>query len=294
MIVAIGIAADPTFAHFVKFARANRAALTVIDLRRLQEGSWRLSLPPREGDWLRLGRTRLMLDPKASYYVRIIDLAGTEDADRASDWARMVSALTLWLRGIDGLVVNHPDATSHNSAKHLHEVILRNLGFDVPPAVTTADRAVLRAFVAGGDCVLKASSGVRGDAQPLGPDGVDAVDLSYGPVHVQRRVVGDDVRVHVVGETAIACRIRSPVLDYRTANAGAVYAPWELPAALSDHLVKASAELGLALAGWDFKVRDGAYHCLEANPMPGYRLYDRHLGHGISKALLKLLSGAGR
>ncbi|MFF4040284.1 hypothetical protein [Streptomyces sp. NPDC001816] len=57
-------------------------------------------------------------------------------------------------------------------------------------------------------------------------------------------------------------------------------------------MVRHTADLGTAFAGWDFKVAgDGTYWCLEVNPMPAYDWYDRRLGGAISASLLGLLRG---
>jgi hypothetical protein len=49
--------------------------------------------------------------------------------------------------------------------------------------------------------------------------------------------------------------------------------------------------LDLVMAGWDLKLdSEGTYWCLEANPVPGYRLYDAVVDGAISLALIRLLT----
>jgi hypothetical protein len=105
-------------------------------------------------------------------------------------------------------------------------------------------------------------------------------------VHLQRLVVGDDVRAHVIGNRVISVRISSDHVDYRRDRATR-HRPWELADELSARLVNATGAQGLVFAGWDLKLDgDGRLWCLEANPMPGYKMYDRWLGGVISDALL--------
>jgi len=85
-------------------------------------------------------------------------------------------------------------------------------------------------------------------------------------------------------------RIRSRAIDYRSTDEHTVHESTEIPSALASIIVEATRRLGLVFAGWDFKVDDkGRYWCLEANPMPGYDVYDRRAEGVISTALLTCL-----
>ena len=231
-----------------------------------------------------------MFDPAAGYFVRFVDLSPALTGNLAAGWRHLLGGLSSFLELVPGRVVNRPGAHTHNAAKPLHEAWLRSRGYRVPESVTSCDASVLCEFVElTGEVVVKALSGMRGIArlvriEEFGP----AFDPRSGPVHLQRYVRGYDVRVHVVGDEVFPIRIDSEEVDYRSANADAMYTPVELPRELLRRVTVDTAELGLVLAGWDFKVAaDGTYWCLEVNPMPGYDMYDRKVNGAITRAVLR-------
>ena len=78
-----------------------------------------------------------------------------------------------------------------------------------------------------------------------------------------------------------------------TSSDDAQYFPYELPSDLVSRVVDATAAMGLTFAGWDFKhADDGRFYALEANPMPGYHVYDGVVDREITHALVEYLEGA--
>jgi len=117
-----------------------------------------------------------------------------------------------------------------------------------------------------------------------------AFDRASGPVHLQRCVAGDDARIHVVGTEVVAQRVEAGAVDYRRDGALGRMTIFDPPDAVRDRLIASTAALGLAFAGWDFKIdAAGDYWCLEANPMPGYGPYDAHCDGAISRAVRRYL-----
>lgn len=290
MIYAVGLASESTFAHFVSSAEARGVPVRAVDLRQaVEEGDWRLVVGRDRS--ARLGGHDL--DPQASYYCRVADLAALQQ-DRASAqrWRWLTTALAAWLDQIPGLVVNRPSIRSDNGSKPLHEWSLSRAGFRVPASITSSSPQRLRAFAGSGPALVKAVSGVRATSRLVTAADLAGFDPGQGPVHLQRYVRGWDVRAHVVGDRVHAEEIISGAVDYRT-DRDAEFTLCELPGPLAEQLVRHTAELGMAFAGWDFKVgADGTYWCLEVNPMPAYDWYDRRLGGAISASLLGLLQGA--
>lgn len=112
------------------------------------------------------------------------------------------------------------------------------------------------------------------------------------PVLVQQYIKGDDVRLHLIGNTAIALRISSPVTDYRYNNSGKAntYDDIGVPEEIYQHCLNYSKKENLEFVGFDFKLTAaGNWYALEANPMPGYNYYDRRLHGRISSALHQYL-----
>ncbi|MGE7386521.1 ATP-grasp domain-containing protein [Streptomyces sp. NPDC004126] len=289
MIYTVGLASESTIAHFTDAADAAGVHVETVDLSEaVQHDDWWLAIGgPRPA---RLGEHTL--DPEGSYYCRISDLSSlAEDREQALRWRWLTTALTAWLDQIPGLVVNRPSIRSDNGSKPLHERSLARAGFRVPPAVTGSSPQRLRAFAEAGPTIVKAVSGVRADSRLLRPGELADFDPWQGPVHLQRYVRGLDVRAHVVGDRVHSEVICSGAADYRT-DPDAVFTPYELPGPLAEQVVRHTAELGMTLAGWDFKVADdGTHWCLEVNPMPAYDWYDRRLGGDITASLLALLQG---
>ncbi|HEV3000643.1 MAG TPA: hypothetical protein VGW75_07880 [Solirubrobacteraceae bacterium] len=292
MIYAIGVENDPTLAHFVRGAVHAGAEVRVVGLRALAAGEWRLTIPDDGESVARAGPEEVALDPDGAFFCRLIDLSVAMDAAATPRWAAMLTALSAWLSEAPGLVVNRPGPGGHNSSKPLHEHLLAAAGLRVPPSVTSSDGERLRAFADAEPAVVKAVSGVRAHARRVRPEEFDGFDPLAGPVHLQRLVEGHDARVHVVGDEVHGLEIRATGLDYRRDMADAAFAPWPVPDELARTLVAATRDLGLAFAGWDFKLAPGGEAwCLEANPMPGYDPYDRRLGSAITGALLRLMTG---
>lgn len=292
MIVAIGLDVDPTFAVFVAAAREWDAPLIALNLRAAVEGEWRIPMPPCEPAQFWYANQNVELHPEYGYFCRIVDLSSEQrDPVRRCRWLALISALDAWLEQLSGRVANRPLACSHNGSKPFHEVVLAGLGFRVPPSITSCDLAALRDFVREGPTVSKSISGVRADSAVTTENILETFDPAGGPIHLQRRITGDDVRIHVIGNDLVAQRVPGGGgVDYRRERRFGELDVFDPPGPLRAAVVRASADLTLPLAGWDFKVdAEGEYWCLEVNPMPGYSAYDAHCGGTISRALLSYL-----
>ncbi|PBC76734.1 RimK-like ATP-grasp domain-containing protein [Streptomyces sp. TLI_235] len=288
MITAVGLGADPTLSHFAETAGGLGARVTLVDLGDQAEGRWRLGLPPDRSSWVSAQGVEFALDPDAAVYCRLIDL-GAQLPGRAVEWHTVTEAWSAWLELAPGRVVNRPGHPGDNSCKPLHEELLARQGFAVPPSVTTSSARLLRDFAGQGPCVAKPLSGQRADCRVIGPADLDRYDERSGPVHLQRWVAGTDVRVHVVGDRAIAQAVSSESVDYRT-DRRATYRRIDLDTELERALVAGTAAAGLAFAGWDLRLGDDTAWVFEVNPMPGYSHYDVRVDGEITRALVAFLT----
>lgn len=291
MLYAVGLNNDKTLRQFVDLAPAGE--VTLVDLHALFRTGWRFSVPAESGPSGALEPLG-WLDPRAGYYVRVVDLSPVLEEPERSDWRAMLLGITSFLETVSGPVANRPGAHVHNGSKPLHEAWLAARGFDVPPAVTTADPNRIRAFLERHGCaIVKTLCGVRGTAQLVTVRDFDGFVPEQGPVHLQKVVQGYDVRVHMVGDTAHAEKIVADGVDYRERSVDSRHDLMKAPDALVRRMARASREMGLAFTGWDFKVdADGRFWCLEVNPMPGYDSYDRRADGAISRSLLRYLRHA--
>jgi hypothetical protein len=293
MIYVIGLDSDKTAVHFLAHARKDGADATFINLREIaHEGGWHITIPDDGGSWLRTSNSLFTLDPAASYYCRIIDLSSVQQgAKQVFKWRGLVSALNNWLEHIPGVVINRPGAESDNFCKPLHETTLGALGFKVPASVTSSDASTLYGFASASPTIVKPVSGVLSNTRLVSAHEFLHFDARQGPVHLQRYIVGSDARAHVVGAEVYAESIRSSGVDYRRPGNTAHCSPCDLPRELHEKIIAATKQFGLRFMGWDFKVDpEGKYWCLEANPMPGYSVYDGRAKFGITRALIAELA----
>ncbi|WP_421736895.1 ATP-grasp domain-containing protein [Caulobacter sp.] len=289
MLIAIGLDTDPTLSHFTRQASRMVERLDLINLRAAVGGEWCLPLNLDTPAWIAFGGRRIDLRPEHAVYCRLIDLSSVSGGSaRRRRWRSLISGLAAWLEQTPGRVANRPGHSADNGSKPLHETWLRRNGFAVPESLTSSQRDRLTAFAEEGPCIAKSVAGVRADTRRV--TGADFADFTpeRGPVHLQRRIIGRDARLHVIGQTVHAELIESQAVDYRVAPAR--FRPFEPPADLAAQIVAATRQAGLVFAGWDFKLDDdGRFWCLEANPMPGYDSYDRRAQGAITRSLVEQL-----
>lgn len=299
MIVAIGVDVDDTFQWFVRRAREFDVPVEVVNLRAAVQGEWWFEIPARAPARLEFGGTGYKLDPHDGFFLRPIDLSTHQpEAARSERWRAFGSALRAWLDTAPARVANRYERGAHNMSKPLHEAVLREMGFDVPESITSCDVVEIRDFLGIESLAIsKTVCGVRADAAQVTAADFEGFEPEQGPVHLQRWIDGADARIHVVGDSVVAQRVRGAgAVDYRRDGGMDRMETFEPPAALRDILVAATAHLELDFAGWDFRIdTSGKYWCLEVNPMPGYQPYDSRCGSAISRLLFSYLgSHAGR
>ncbi len=295
MIAAIGLDVDDTFVRFVSYAAEKGCSIQPVNLRAAVEGDWNFEIP---GGIARLyyHDQRIELRPEYSYFCRIIDLSTRNNDKTVRDrWRSLLRALKVWLDSVRGNVINRSLSGAHNSSKPLHETILKSLGLQVPPSITSSDRTELLDFLRGGACISKTVCGTRADTRTITAAELECFETSSGPIHVQRYVQGADARIHVVGEQLVAQRVSVSQVDYRRAGGISTMELFDLPEQIKRSVVDATRSLGLGFAGWDFKIDNfDNFWCLEANPMPGYSPYDIRSSGAISDLLIAQLDSGAR
>lgn len=291
MIYAIGLGTDKTMQHFLA-ASADQAQVTHIDMNEAFYADWCFALE-ESGPSARSSQFG-ELDPQAGYYVRPVDLSPVLIQPWDNQWRAMLAGLSSYLECVSGRVVNRPGGHTHNGAKPLHEAWLQQRGFDIPLAITTSDKERIKGFIAEhGEVICKSLCGVRARARLVSLKDFDDYRSSQGPVHLQHRITGDDVRVHLVGEHAHGERIRADGIDYRDRDVDSVHEPISVADDLVSRMCESARNMQLAFTGWDFKIdSEGRWWCLEVNPMPGYDSYDRRCGGAITRSIVSWLGHA--
>lgn len=295
MIFLWGLLEDDTFRSVhdwltrwgADFVFANHAAIgcTAVNFRSHPKPAYQFSCEGRA----------YPLDDMSAAYLRPYDHRDYLDRGSGGAPGAQVSRADLvhqlvndWAEHTTALIINPPSASADNHSKPDQATDIRASGFLVPDSVITNDPATIRAFVARHRSVIyKSMSSVRSIVKQFDVSMLDAIGR-IGPTFFQQRVVGDNVRVHVIGEKTMACRIESQSLDYRYGRS--TLAPFDLPQGIATRCVRLAHELRLTLAGIDLIVTAaGEYYCLEVNPNPAFSYYELSDEKAIARAVAEAL-----
>lgn len=178
-----------------------------------------------------------------------------------------------WAESTPGFVINRPSAEASNHSKLFQATHIRACGFSVPASLVTNEPDRVREFQARHSRIIyKSMSSVRSIVEELDAKALNAIE-PMGPVMFQERVVGTNIRVHVIGGEATACVIHSEGVDYRYAASS--IAPFALPNEVAARCIALTGYLGLSLSGIDLVLtKRDEWYCFEVNPNPAFACYD--------------------
>ncbi|MEU2541261.1 ATP-grasp domain-containing protein [Streptomyces iakyrus] len=300
MILCIGLAADPTFLHGLRALAAAALPFTVVDLPTLAlYGELTVPLDDLRATVIRTGdgETEVVLDEVRAVWCRPLNVSAAAPSPGAAHRADgQYQALCRVLEAVDVPVLNPPWREATNSAKLLHAVALAPVArWRIPRSCLTNDPDTARAFVR--SCprgtIVKGVGATKTWVTLYGSEHERRLPrLRHSPALLQERIVGPDVRVHVVADRAFAESIRSPDVDYRTVHGANRYAALSLPQAVLEGCQRLVDHTRVPFLGVDFKIEEttGDWYFLEANSMPCYEGYDVRAGGAISRALLDWLT----
>jgi hypothetical protein len=134
----------------------------------------------------------------------------------------MLTGFTEAAPAINGCrVANRLSAMASNGSKPYQAQVIVRHGFASPDTLISTDPQEVLDFAARYEQVVyKSCSGVRSIVTAFDPvaDRERLQRLRWCPVQFQERVVGPDVRVHVVGGETFAAIVDSTAVDYRYAR----------------------------------------------------------------------------
>ena len=194
-------------------------------------------------------------------------------------------------------VANRPNCGRSNGSKPYQMATLAGLGFEVPRWLATNDEAAAKEFVAehNGRVICKSCSGLRSRVRFVSDELFERMKDGTSPVLLQDWVPGRDVRVHVVSGVAFGTEIVSDGVDYRFDGGAQEYRVCSVPPGVAELCLRVLELEGLIIAGLDFRVTpEGAWYCLESNPVPTFLPYEMMTGQPIGDALLDALIAANR
>jgi hypothetical protein len=211
-------------------------------------------------------------------------------------------ALLQWMEITPARVINRSAAMAANGSKPYQMQLIRQLGFAIPDTLITNDPELVRQFYRQHQRVIyKSASGVRSIVASLQPQDFNRMErIRWCPTQFQAQIMGDNLRVHVVGEQVFATRIQTTAVDYRYAGrqgGDTALQAVEIDSGLARRCIHLARSLGLAFAGIDLMLADEPderVYCFEVNPNPGFSYYEAHTGQPIADAVGRYLTGEGR
>jgi glutathione synthase/RimK-type ligase-like ATP-grasp enzyme len=301
MILCLGFAADDTFAHTLKALTYEQTLFEALDIAQLTlSGSIQADLSDPINARLELHKRHYRLGDYESIYVRLPDISGAAPSPTLAQRSQLFQSwLSQLLTNVERPVLNKPQAERSNFTKLFHMIHLAAFaGFTVPRSCLTNCECDVEKFVSEieGPIIYKGVSGLKTwvSVFDLGNDMARLNELAQAPVLFQEQIIGDDVRVHVVGDIAFGERIKAGGVgvDYRTTPGHNRYSPIELPTNILDGCVKLAQLCSTPLMGIDFKLsaENRDWYFLEANAMPCYQGYDRRASGAIGRAIVAWLS----
>jgi glutathione synthase/RimK-type ligase-like ATP-grasp enzyme len=209
---------------------------------------------------------------------------------------RIHDALLQWMEITPARVINRMAAMAANSSKPYQMQLIRKHGFAIPETLITNDPELARQFYhQHGQVIYKSASGVRSIVASLKPEDFARLErIRWCPTQFQVQVMGENIRVHVIGEQVYATRIQTDAVDYRYAGrqgSSAELDAVELDLELSRHCVGMARSMGLAFAGIDLMLTDEDIYCFEVNPNPGFSYYENITSQPIARAVAEYLTG---
>lgn len=311
MILIAGIPTEGPMARVIEALDAIGAAYRVLDQREAGRARMVLEIGGAEaggaiGGWLEIAGEPLPLDKIRGVYLRMMDDRllpdGPADALAASRRRVLHELLLRWADIAHARVLNRPSAMASNQSKPYQAHVIRRHGFGVPQTLIASDPDVVRDFIErawaeGGEVIYKSVSGVRSIVERVVPDDLARLDrIRWCPTQFQRRVTGTDIRVHVVGNTALAAAIETDATDYRYAGrqtgAELLIAPAALAPEETARCIRLATALDLPLAGVDLRrTPEGELVCFEVNPSPAFSFYEERAGVPIAMAIARYLAG---
>ena len=263
---------------------------TEIDFDFSGYGAWGLFIHP-EGE-------PTYLHELTGFYTRMTDWHTLpeymilEEEDAAAVHCRQLhNRIESWQEATHVKVVNPTHAMSSNISKSYQVQLIADY-FPVPDSIVTNDPEYVARFVQEHSRIIyKSTSSERSIVTELDERAIERLDyLPNCPVLFQEYIGGQDIRVHVIGNTVFPTLVESNGTDYRYSQARLMAT--SLPDAVTERCIELSRSLDLHFSGIDLRLTsEGEYFCFEVNPSPGYSYYEYHTKQPISLELAKYLAG---
>lgn len=205
------------------------------------------------------------------------------------------------IQSSSALVLNRPTSGLFTASKLVGMQVLGDYGFQIPDYFCTSNPDVAHSRLCIEEqLITKGCSSIRTHAEIYQPgDDFHLPKLRSSPVIFQKRIVGPEYRVHVIGNDTCVVKIECDFVDYRR-RAGdgepkISIAKNEIPEKLLAKCIEFCSKNDLCLAGFDF-IHDretNEFLLLEVNVSPGFVYFDI-AANGAMVALIVDLLVAGQ
>jgi hypothetical protein len=304
MVLLWGIPSDPPMAAVERILKRDRVPHSYLDQRAILDTELILNCGETVGGMLRVAGEELHLEDVKAVYPRPYDwnlIKPVADAGPQSPEFQhanaLQQALSIWLDLTPALVLNRPREMALNYSKPYQAARIEASGFAIPETLLTTDPGAVQDFRrTHGAIIYKSVSAMRSIVSQLRPEDEERLDgVSWCPTQFQRRIVGPEVRAHVIGDEILACEIITKADDYRYASLSGdslEIRPYELPPDCAARCRRVVAEMRFVIAGIDLRHENGTWYCFEVNPSPGFMYYQEQTGQPIDEAIARLLATA--
>jgi len=295
MILLWGLLQDDTFRSVHDVLHRRGARIAFVNHADIGRTSVEYQSAPDPGYRLRSGDNRYELEAMSAAYLRPYDHRLYDDVklrERNVSKPDVVHHLLMsWAEHTAATVINRPSAEATNQSKLFQAMAIRQFGLKVPESLVSNDAEEIERFAAVHERVIyKSMSSVRSVVEELNLQSLSALG-AMGPALFQQRIVGRNVRVHVVGEETVACAIESDATDYRYGKARMT--PHVLPDEVASRCVNVTRGLGMVLSGIDLiAIADDEYYCLEVNPSPAFSAFQTASSRSIADLVADKLMAA--
>jgi hypothetical protein len=303
MILFCGIPSEPSLGLVIEQVSKRGVPYLVFYQRRFSSSY--LQFEVRNGDvsgLLQYQGETYRLEQFTAVYSRLVDfrfLPEVEGAPPGSPLFEHCRALhDTMIRGSEiapSRVVNRSTAMGSNYSKPYQAQLIRQHGFSIPETLITNNPSLVREFLKRHKRVVyKSICNIRSIVKTFTEKDFIRLNLiRLCPVQFQQFIKGTNIRVHTIGEKAIATSIKTDSTDYRYAylkGDSEQLKPMQLPDKLTQHCIALSRALGLSFAGIDLIVTpDNEVFCLEVNPSPAFSYYEKSTGQPIAREVAEFL-----
>lgn len=195
-----------------------------------------------------------------------------------------------------GPVLNRPYALFSNASKLAQYAYILEAGLNIPNTFAGNNKADLGEFIkVNKEIITKSVCSVRSLVKEVAVQEIPAIlDEEYSYIHqFQEKIVGRNIRAHVLGNQIYACEAITDYLDYRYARekgSNLDLVPFQLPEEIHEKCIKLNKLLSLEFSGIDLIRSDNdEWYCFEVNTSPGYTWFEENALLPITENIVKYL-----